>query len=621
MEFSLTECQTGSSRSLRNCQRPREALRGNRAWADLKQFANRAHLRLIQGDELDHQIRNRQASGFSGSPGKKYMKSKANGPQRNFESPSSQHLSLSAEDIMVPTGVFKEVPSTSLRQLQIKDIGPNISGVIVVNLQDATMLMKQTRPISARGLALLIVDDHTGVCEGQGELVRFPATYIKTSEPIILSARLVQLGNILVARQLPEQLLQVDQIEIATIRILVYRDESDINWDVFQTSPAKQLLKHYEFIAAADAANDILDIWDRQWPTLNWIRAKPPQASIFAMTMRVREDLVQKPRHRLASWGAVIGSYEYLSLDPPSKTHFDSAVECSCHFWPLAQGMVPGLHQTVLRGEIWGGITAFEWGTFTQRPIRFWCDNQQVCRFVSKALQGSFRPCADIPDHDLWLRLWEACQPALHSDSQVIKIVAQTEPDLLPVADWFGYWGNDTAHHLANSACRTMPNELADLWQKHQEADHFRLRLRTSVHETILAVSAKAILAKQQTQPSLKEGPVYDRAATEAFVAPIPDHFGDDQAGSIARWVRTMITCDGAPRWISLVELLRSLQMVTPISGVHFDKGLQMASPSMDTHQKRPMVVECGGPQMGVLLEIFGTPSELSLLDHHWPKY
>ena len=201
-----------------------EALQGSRQWTDLKQLANRVGLKLIQGDELDAQIQARQKNGYSGRNEKKGHKQR-NGKPTSEKEAFVRVPCLSPSDILLPTGLFKEVPNISLRQVQITQIGPTLNGVIVVDCQEATMLLRQPQPISSKGLALLIIDDHTGHFEGQGEILRFPATFVKTSEPIIISARLVQIGNVLVTRHLPDQLLSVDQVKTATIRLLVYRDE------------------------------------------------------------------------------------------------------------------------------------------------------------------------------------------------------------------------------------------------------------------------------------------------------------------------------------------------------------------------------------------------------------
>ena len=63
------------------------------------------------------------------------------------------------------------------------------------------------------------------------------------------------------------------------------------DWEQLQPSPAKYILGQYEFLS--NTANEqILDIWDRQWLTLHWTKARPAQAEVFAMTLRVQESLV-----------------------------------------------------------------------------------------------------------------------------------------------------------------------------------------------------------------------------------------------------------------------------------------------------------------------------------------
>ena len=267
--------------------RVRDALNSSKTWSDLKHLTNQVQLRMIMGDELDYQIKQRQIGGFSG------RKQKASHSSSQVTSSSPVVPQVLAADIVLPTGIFKEVPATPLSQLHLREVGPAASGIVLVDSTDAIALLKHPRPISAKGLAVVIIGPDDASLQGQGELIRFPATFVRTQEPIILTGRLIQLGNIWVQRNNPEKLLQVDQVSTSTIRLLTYRDEFPDEWDSLSSSPAKSVLSQFAFLDAS-SNEEILDVWDRQWMTSNWSRAKPKAAEVFAMQIRVQSQLVDQ---------------------------------------------------------------------------------------------------------------------------------------------------------------------------------------------------------------------------------------------------------------------------------------------------------------------------------------
>ena len=267
--------------------RVRDALNSSKTWSDLKQLTNQVNLRMILGDELDVQIRNRQSEGLSGRKKKDTLSHKPN----TMQTPVVPQIH--ASDIALPMGIFKEVPSTPLGQLHLREVGPSSSGIVLVESSEAVALLKHPRPISSKGLAVVIIGQEDMNLQGQGEVIRFPATFVRTQEPIILSGRLIQLGNTWVARNNPEKPLQIDQVPTSTVRLLIYKDEFEDDWESLAASPAKQALGLFEFLTE-QGREEVLDVWDRQWLTATWSKSKPKSADVFAMQLRVQSKLVEK---------------------------------------------------------------------------------------------------------------------------------------------------------------------------------------------------------------------------------------------------------------------------------------------------------------------------------------
>lgn len=99
-----------------------QILRAPRPWADLKARAN-AHtpqLRIVQSDELKVMIEQRA------------KQPKSVGSKQNKQHKAAdEQLQLTPDKLMVPAGVFKQEGGQLVEQLQISQLGPQSSGVII----------------------------------------------------------------------------------------------------------------------------------------------------------------------------------------------------------------------------------------------------------------------------------------------------------------------------------------------------------------------------------------------------------------------------------------------------------------------------------------------------------
>lgn len=132
---------------------------------------------------------------------------------------------------LCPTESFQDASGNGIQQKAIAHIGPDASGIVVVHAHQALPYLKPATPVSKRGLALLVIDNLDPLMTGIGEEIRLPARYEKTSETILISAKLVQLGAVLVTRVLLENSLKVDEVQTSVIRVATYRDETEKPWE------------------------------------------------------------------------------------------------------------------------------------------------------------------------------------------------------------------------------------------------------------------------------------------------------------------------------------------------------------------------------------------------------
>eukprot|EP00435_Cladocopium_sp_Y103_P013782 s2225_g3.t1 len=144
------------------------------------------------------------------------------------------------------------------------------------------------QPVSKFGLALLILDHASPGVQQMGEMIRFPGRCIKTSEPILAAARLLQLGAVRVSRNEPTHKLRIEETPNQVIRLLLFRDEWDGEWSDLTRNPVKlALTKIPEFQKSETQGNPILDLWDRQFVTHRLERSPPALAHTFIVTLRV----------------------------------------------------------------------------------------------------------------------------------------------------------------------------------------------------------------------------------------------------------------------------------------------------------------------------------------------
>eukprot|EP00435_Cladocopium_sp_Y103_P060497 s532_g22.t1 len=237
-----------------------QAIRSTRPWAALKSLANSQtpRLRLIQEDEFSQVVKAR-------------------------------------------TGVFCQSSGLPLAQIPARNISPNAKGVVVLSEAELQPYAQQ-KQISKDSLAFLVLAPFTSELQSQGETIRFPAQCTATGEPVLLSAVMLQRGASPVCRLTPKQPVQVDTIPTQTVKILLYRDQCPKNWDEVVDRPVKAVLEVLPNLRLCkqpdchcpcwhatenDVVEPILDIWQRDWLTQHFKRAKPGEAAIFSCMMRI----------------------------------------------------------------------------------------------------------------------------------------------------------------------------------------------------------------------------------------------------------------------------------------------------------------------------------------------
>lgn len=120
----------------------------------------------------------------------------------------------------------------------MNQVSKNISGLAISTVEEAMPYMQLKEPLTSGGLALLIIDHDDSRIPQDAELVKFPAQYHKTNEPILLTAAVMQLGSQKVQRTYPKQMTSINEIKTQVIRVLAYRDQVPYDWTTLYNKPA-----------------------------------------------------------------------------------------------------------------------------------------------------------------------------------------------------------------------------------------------------------------------------------------------------------------------------------------------------------------------------------------------
>ena len=262
-----------------------KAFQSMRPWQELKQLANQCQPRfqLVLPSELQQQLAARARS----------QQPVHRGRQRKVEETGEKRPipNIEAGDIAIPHGVFRQEDGSLLAQITMADVSKTCKGLLVQSQVEGATMLKATRPVTKEGLGLLIVPPPPNADEKL--LIKFPAHFRATEEPVILVGEMHQLGEKQVVRNLPEQQLAIEETATEVVRCLVFRDEHSGEWQEFKSQPVKHILERLNLDAKAGQGSGVLDVWDRQWVTHRFERMKPERATLFIVSLRLEASKLQ----------------------------------------------------------------------------------------------------------------------------------------------------------------------------------------------------------------------------------------------------------------------------------------------------------------------------------------
>ena len=205
------------------------ALAAKNPWQALKAEATKPgkNFKFITPGELDAHIEAQAKSRYGVDPRSKKQK------QRTSSTVAKTPLKIDPRQIKLIQGHFRDPEGHPLDQLAIDQVGADSAGVAICSSLEAAPYIAEGKHISTSPLGLLVLDDlhqaELGYAEAQ--TIRFAGQYIATGEPVLLNARLIQLGDSAVVRAIgKDPMAGVGVAPTAVIKVSVYKDEFGSSW-------------------------------------------------------------------------------------------------------------------------------------------------------------------------------------------------------------------------------------------------------------------------------------------------------------------------------------------------------------------------------------------------------
>ena len=289
------------------------ALTGKQSWRQLKMLANKVRFQLIQPDELAANI----------AANKKQEVTKKPPNSRPLRAPQMPpEVVLDPTKLQVIPGVFTN-QGLVMSQLSVQQIGPVSSGFVLMSMTEAEPYLRAGKVVSQEPLALVIfhgpgVVIQTTLPQYQ---VSIPCKCTVNNEPILADATVIQIGTGLIEKA-TQAAIEIDSLDVVTIKVLVYRDELPIPWEDFIASPIRHLVtmfpvlkRCYETNCTCGAWHNeeqlqvqdvLLDVWRRQFLRNGFKPEKAGSSDIFSVCLRIPACLLRNVLALSGNQGAYV---------------------------------------------------------------------------------------------------------------------------------------------------------------------------------------------------------------------------------------------------------------------------------------------------------------------------
>ena len=294
-------------------QRIQEALASRNVWAALKALGSQPRINFlwVKADELEAQIRKKGQAKFKVQSSNK----KQNVPNRTKVAAHDLDPSMLS---LVP-GSFVLEDDTPVTQISMNQIQAHRAGVAYGTVDDARPFLQEDKSISMDGLAILTTTRVPAEAAGLLPVtnLRYPALFGPTTEPLLLDGSLINLGDRTISRKQDVTPAPVSDIPTTTLKLMLFQDETAVDWNQCKQSPLRTLIANYPLLALCkgqrcgdacgkfhapvdqDLDSVILDVWSRTWMSTRGRKVPQEEADLFQVFVRV-PSICSLPLQRLS---------------------------------------------------------------------------------------------------------------------------------------------------------------------------------------------------------------------------------------------------------------------------------------------------------------------------------
>ena len=280
-----------------------QACNSKTPWRTLKVLGTNKKFQFVLPMELQSQIEAKAGRGEVGKVGKKVKQNKGGKLDETIE--------LDPHKLIIPDRTFQS-EGTFVSQISMAQIGPLATGVAISTMLEAEPFLRTGKYVSQEPLALLVLNaPSVKHCSAlPSAQVTIPARCVVNNEPILLEATLVQLGGSKIDKAVHKPAMNLDTVEVATIKMVVYRDEVSIGWEQFIQGPVKYIMSHFPILRLCTEPHckceawhnqeglqihsGVVDVWRRQYLRHGFKPESPSTAAMFSVCIRIPVCLKQK---------------------------------------------------------------------------------------------------------------------------------------------------------------------------------------------------------------------------------------------------------------------------------------------------------------------------------------
>ena len=280
------------------------ALGAKNQWAALKKVASKPakSFKYVTSSELDALIEAKAADKFGAHIPHRRQKDKVS------SAPSA--MAIDPKALQLEKDAFVDADGDVIQQILFDSVHTGAAGLAFCSATEAMPFLKQNRSISTAALGLLVVEDIPVSERGFAKVVtlRYPAVYQATGDPVFLNGCLFQLGDSEIRRNQKVNIMQnVAVVQTTVLKVTVYKDELQANWDSFGNAPIKHILyvtpamtlckgncgtgcQAYHAPVDEDHDQVLHEVWARRFTNAQGQKTEATKADSFVAFLRIITD-------------------------------------------------------------------------------------------------------------------------------------------------------------------------------------------------------------------------------------------------------------------------------------------------------------------------------------------